>query len=244
MKNRILFSVFLVILILVVKVCSYAVEVGNISDALLTLREKAERGVSYFITGDYENAITSLNEAINFADGIISAISNESSTYEVYSEEVLKFVPDKSELITSIRRYTTEAVKAYIVGRIDRVIEKVLAIQNILKIVLNKAIEIQSSSEKSKASSDGKSNVTNLEKEVLTQIKGLGEKLYSMRVRVINVTNIVSKTNVIVHEENVFSTKYLWYVVGGFAFVFVVLLLIFLRYRFVKKRMEDLSDLL
>jgi bacteriorhodopsin len=68
--------------------------------------------------------------------------------------------------------------------------------------------------------------------------------LYSMRVRVINVTNIVSKTNVIVHEENVFSTKYLWYVVGGFAFVFVVLLLIFLRYRFVKKRMEDLSDLL
>jgi len=244
MKHRILFSVFVVIFIVVGKVCSYGIGVGNISDALLTLREKAERGISYFITGDYENAITSLNEAINFADGIISAIFNESSTYEVYSEEVLKFVPDKSELITSIRRYTTEAVKSYIVGRIDRVIEKVLAIQNILKIVLNKAIEIQSSSEKTKVGSDNKSYTANPEKEVLTQIKGLGEKLYFTRVRIINVTNIVSKTNVIVHEENVFSTKYLWYVVGGFAVVFVVSLLIFLRYRFVKKRMKDLSDLL
>lgn len=244
MKHRILFLVFVVIFISIGKVCSYAVDVGNISDALLALREKAETGVSYFITGDYKSAITSLNEAINFADEIISAISNEGGTYRVSPEEVVEFVPGKSELITSIRRYTTEAVKSYIVGRTDKVIEKVLAIQNILKIVLNKAIEIQSSSEKTKVGSDNKSYTANPEKEVLTEIKGLGEKLYSTRVRVINVTNIVSKTNVIVHEENVFSTKYLWYVVGGFAFVFVVLLLIFLRYRFVKKRMEDLSDLL
>ena len=243
MKYKIARKIFIVIFSFVTVLGVYSAEIGSISEAILVLREKAEIGVSYFITGDYEHAIVKLNETISFADKILETLSNEvGSSYESFSEEIIVLRPSKSELITSIRRYTTEAVKSYIVGKIDVTISRVIAIKNVIKIVLNKAVEARNF-DKSKGAK-GSYSFTDLEKRVLDEVKELGSSLYSTQLNVVSITNFVFETNIVVREENVFSRKYLVYIVATFGLLLVGVFIVLLRYRFVKKRIKDLSDLL
>lgn len=222
-----------------------------ISSDILYLREISEKGISFFIAGDYESALTHISNAIDFSQSLLAKLSNEGERLgENVEVREVDYLPSKSELVTSVRKFTAEAVKYYIVGNINKSAERIMAIQNILKIVQDKCIE-NINSLKTSITNSNLSYKKNLagEKEVLKEIEGFNKDIFKPVVvtRYVMITNTL--TNKVIEErvvkvkESLLSSIYfqIFLVVAVFLVILITFLLV--KFLFMRKRINDLSDI-
>ncbi|MGB9621769.1 MAG: hypothetical protein ACPL4C_04960 [Brevinematia bacterium] len=219
-------------------------EAQMVSSDILYLREISERGVSLFIAGDYENALIQISNAIDFSKSLLIKLSNEGQEFgKVVDLRDVDYVPSKSELITSIRKFTAESVKYYVLGNINESAKRIVAIQNILIIVQDKCIESMNSLKGFNRSSDiVNKNPLYREKEVLKEIASLKKNVFRPTVveKYIVVTNRVVEEKVI--KEDFFSNYFFAFL--GFGVLLVILITFsVVRFFVLRKRVKDLSDI-
>lgn len=223
---------------------------ANIPNKLLTLREETEKGISYFIAKDFTNSIISLSNSLRIADEVILLLSNELVS-EVYpSEDEIRslVVPekitekDKSLIITTVRKSTTEAIKFYVAGNVPKSIERITLIKSISLSVIEKA---NKSLEEIEYRRSLEEKVSSLEK-LKTLEKDIISKSMERASRVVYVTRVVTNVKV---EEKVVEKRILpdpRIVVGAIvAIVLLTSLVILILHRIrLKKRMKDLSEIM
>ncbi|MCX8028620.1 MAG: hypothetical protein N2712_01320 [Brevinematales bacterium] len=228
----------------------------SIPSKILKLREETEKGISYFISKDFNSSITTLSNSILLADEIILSLSDETTSPKTETDSIA--LPDaitkddKSIIVTTVRKSTTEAIKFYIVGKIDKSIEKINTIKSISKSVTEEAYKSIREIEYKKSLEEKLSSVEKLrefEKELISKSK-------DEKPRFVYITNLITKTkfvtNVITRYQttmkNVEQDKnapILLVITGtvGFVALFTILIITIQKIR-IKKRIKDISEIM
>lgn len=214
----------------------------NIPNKILNLREEAEKGISYFIQKDFSNCIYTLSNTIILAEEIIILLSKEipqSEPTSISNYENIQFEESKSILITTLRKSTSKAIKNYIIGNIQKSIENIIVIKNISKSILDEAVislnEINSKRELEKKLSSYE-EMKELENKILKKSKSLEKQTY------IYLTNFITNTKIITNHSINTQGNILLLIIPPIIFTIALLSIIFILK--IKKRIEDISDLM
>lgn len=228
----------------------------SIPTKILKLREETEKGISYFISKDFDKSITTLSNSLILADEIILELSNEGSLPKAEIDTITlpndAIKSDRSMIITTVRKSTTEAIKFYIVGRIDKSIEKINTIKNISISVIEESHKSIKETEYKKLLEEKLSSVEKLrefEKELISKSK-------DEKPRFVYITNLITKTkfvtNVITRYQTTMkdveqanNNPILLVITGavGLVTLFTILIITIQKIR-IKKRIKDISEIM